>query len=95
MESDGYRIVSRPGGAFDRIPITPEVTDAPAKLRGLGDVIAAATKAVGIKPCEPCRKRQQALNRLVPFGDGNEKPPSADQLPAVADGGEKSEDRTT
>jgi hypothetical protein len=94
MESDGYRIVSRPGGAFDRIPITPEVTDSPAKLRGLGDVIAAATKAVGIKPCEPCRKRQEALNRLVPF-NSNEKPPSADQLPAVADGGEKSEDRTT
>jgi len=68
--------------------------DAPAKLRGLGDVIAAATKAVGIKPCEPCRKRQEALNRLVPFGS-NEKPPSADQLPAVADGGEKSEERTT
>jgi len=93
MESDGYRIVSRPGGAFDRIPITPEVTDAPAKMRGLGDVVAAATKAVGIKPCEPCRKRQEALNRLVPFG--NENPDENTQRPAGASPGEKSEDRTT
>lgn len=32
--------------------------------RGLGDVIKDATKAVGIKPCEGCQKRAEALNRL-------------------------------
>lgn len=41
------------------------------RFRGAGDVVAAATKAVGIKPCEPCRKRQEALNRLIPFGKEN------------------------
>ena len=35
--------------------------------RGLGDVIASATKAIGIKPCGGCSKRQAALNKLVPF----------------------------
>jgi len=37
------------------------------KMRGLGDVVAAVTKAVGIKPCAPCKGRQATLNRLVPF----------------------------
>jgi hypothetical protein len=35
--------------------------------RGLGDTIAKATKAVGIKPCGGCKKRQAALNKLVPY----------------------------
>lgn len=38
------------------------------RWRGLGDVVAAATKAVGIKPCGGCQKRREALNRMVPFG---------------------------
>jgi hypothetical protein len=29
---------------------------------GLGDVVAAVTKAVGIKPCGGCKERQAALN---------------------------------
>jgi hypothetical protein len=33
---------------------------------GLGDVVAAATKAVGIKPCTPCEARQRRLNALFP-----------------------------
>lgn len=40
----------------------------PTNWRGLGDVIASATKAVGIKPCGGCQKRREALNRAVPFG---------------------------
>jgi hypothetical protein len=46
------------------------VESAPApkpKMQGLGDVVARVTKAVGITPCEPCRKRQQALNQRFPF----------------------------
>lgn len=34
---------------------------------GLGDVVAGATKSVGIKPCGGCKKRQEALNRAVQF----------------------------
>lgn len=38
-----------------------------AKSRGLGDTVAKITSAVGIKPCGGCKKRQAALNRLVPY----------------------------
>ena len=47
------------------------------KWRGLGDVVAAATKAVGIKPCGGCQKRREALNRAVPFRSSAENPPDA------------------
>ena len=39
------------------------------KLRGLGDFVASITSAVGIKPCGGCKKRQEALNKLVPFNN--------------------------
>ncbi len=38
-----------------------------ARVRGLGDTIAKATTALGIKPCGGCKKRQELLNRLVPY----------------------------
>jgi hypothetical protein len=41
----------------------------PRKSRGLGDTIAKATKAVGIKPCGGCKKRQAKLNKLIPYKD--------------------------
>lgn len=34
--------------------------------RGLGDVIASATKAVGVDPCAPCQRRREALNQILP-----------------------------
>ena len=45
----------------------------PQPMRGLGDAIAAATTAVGIKPCGGCKQRQETLNKLVPFGNANEE----------------------
>jgi hypothetical protein len=33
---------------------------------GLGDVVAGATKAIGIKPCGKCQKRRQAMNKATP-----------------------------
>jgi hypothetical protein len=33
---------------------------------GMGDVIAAGTKRLGIKPCKPCEQRRQKLNGLFP-----------------------------
>jgi cytidine deaminase len=36
--------------------------------RGLGDVVAKVIHSTtGIQPCGGCKKRQEALNRLVPF----------------------------
>ena len=46
---------------------------APPKVRGLGDVIAAGTRAIGIQPCGGCKERQEVLNKLVPFGNSEPK----------------------
>lgn len=46
------------------------------KWRGLGDVVASATKAIGIKPCGGCTERQKWLNKLVPFKDSSENTPA-------------------
>lgn len=37
------------------------------KSRGLGDTIAKMTTAVGIKPCGGCKKRQEYLNKKMPY----------------------------
>ena len=44
-----------------------ERADRKAKWRGLGDVIASATRVIGIIPCGGCKRRQATLNRWVPF----------------------------
>jgi hypothetical protein len=53
------------------VPKTPRVLNpvesSEIKVRGLGDVIARATSAIGIKPCGGCKQRQEALNKLIPF----------------------------
>ena len=38
-----------------------------ATLRGAGDVVARATGALGIAPCEPCERRRRTLNRWFRF----------------------------
>lgn len=37
------------------------------KSKGLGDTVAKITRAVGIKPCGGCKKRQAKLNKLIPY----------------------------
>jgi hypothetical protein len=37
------------------------------KSKGLGDTVKKVTNALGIKQCEPCKRRQQKLNRLFPY----------------------------
>ncbi len=34
---------------------------------GLGDTVAKVTKAIGLKPCKGCSKRQAKLNKLLPY----------------------------
>lgn len=36
-------------------------------VRGLGDMVARVTKAIGIAPCGGCQKRRELLNK-VSFG---------------------------
>lgn len=36
--------------------------------RGAGDLVAAVTHAVGIRPCGGCQKRRQRLNAAIPMG---------------------------
>jgi len=45
-----------PEGGCDTCP------DYAGPARGPGDVIATATKAVGIRPCGGCQKRRSMLN---------------------------------
>lgn len=40
----------------------------PKKIKGLGDVVATVTDALGIEQCEGCKSRQEKLNKLIPFG---------------------------
>jgi hypothetical protein len=40
----------------------------PRKNKGLGDVIANVTTAIGIEPCDGCNRRKDQLNKLFPFG---------------------------
>lgn len=63
-----------------------------SRMRGLGDLVAKMTKAVGIKPCEPCQRRQEALNSLIPFGN-KENPDAPSQRPAGGAPGEKNNDQ--
>lgn len=38
-----------------------------AQPLGAGDVIARMTRAMGLQQCEPCRRRQDAMNRWLQF----------------------------
>ena len=59
------------------------------RILGLGDVVSAVTKSLGIKECGGCAKRREALNKLVPFK--NENPGAPAQHPAGDAPGEKSD----
>lgn len=74
----GERMVCNhpPCDSFGR-DVTPDVcaacplrqieTPQDAKSRGLGDTLAKLTRAVGVRPCNGCEKRQRWLNKVVPY----------------------------
>jgi hypothetical protein len=35
-------------------------------VKGAGDLLKILTTSVGIKPCSPCQKRQEWLNKALP-----------------------------
>jgi hypothetical protein len=37
------------------------------KSKGLGDTIAKVTKWAGVEPCDACKKRQNKLNKWIPY----------------------------
>jgi len=53
-----------------RVPLPGFVSQ---KEIGLGSVIKSLTSAVGIKPCEACKKRAAALNARIVFGNNGKK----------------------
>jgi predicted nucleotidyltransferase len=61
----GIEVISVPLGPFHKLLKAETVT----AVRGLGDVIAKITTAIGIKPCRGCGERQEQLNQLVPLGN--------------------------
>lgn len=62
-EQTGHREFACPHVATVKQSLTVQ------KMRGLGDVVAKVASAVGIKAKNGCgcKKRQEALNKLVPF----------------------------
>ena len=51
--------------------------------RGVGDVFAAVTRRVGIKPCRGCLKRKAAFNRLsIPVPVRNKAARAKEEAPA-------------
>jgi hypothetical protein len=59
LPSDHHRHRVTPQQLFQKV-------QRPAPGPGLGDVVAGATKAVGIKPCGGCQTRQAAMNAATP-----------------------------
>jgi hypothetical protein len=41
--------------------------------KGLGDTVKKVTEKLGIKQCGGCKKRQEKLNRLFPYGKDSKK----------------------
>lgn len=59
--------LGNPGGTLaQQIELADRLIDQ-MPARGLGDIVAKVTAAVGIKPCRGCKGRQKALNDLIPF----------------------------
>lgn len=79
-----FMVEASADGTVKVLSFTPS-TNRAAPMRGLGDAVARVTSAVGVKPCGGCKKRQEALNRLVPFGE--QSPPAESQRPAGPTGG--------
>lgn len=52
--------------AFARDHHEHRAPQAPPTHYGAGDLVARATGALGIAPCQPCKKRQAQLNGLFP-----------------------------
>jgi hypothetical protein len=46
------------------MPFTPQDVAAMRSMFPLGDIVASLTSAVGIQPCEPCKRRQEMLNSV-------------------------------
>ena len=61
-----YPVRCKCGGTFFDNSWDGPLSRERVESRGLGDEVAKLTKAVGIKPCGACKKRQQKLNELVP-----------------------------
>jgi len=56
--------------SYERDPNYPVHIPIPGMQQsvGLGDVIAKATRAVGIRPCDACKRRQEWLNQRIRLG---------------------------
>jgi len=44
-----------------------EMQKQPKPRMGFGEVVASFTKLFGFKPCAPCNKRRQYLNKITPI----------------------------
>lgn len=59
-------------GLSAEVPDGTENVNHNCKSRGVGDTVAKVTKAFGVKPCGRCKKRQEALNKILPYKDNSD-----------------------
>lgn len=57
--------------------VTGDIRHWKKKDRGAGDTVARVTSALGVKPCGGCKKRQEELNKAVPYSENAERDSSA------------------
>jgi len=61
-----YRFTKLPGekvvGSREKLSTLWEQANSPEGL-GVGDLVAAGTRLVGLKPCAPCNKRHNQWNK--------------------------------
>lgn len=60
----GWRAAAFP---YLHLLLMPKIIKSDPSIRpGFGDAVAAATTAVGVKPCGKCLRRKAVLNRVTP-----------------------------
>lgn len=57
----------------DHERLRKELREKVKQSKGLGDTVKKVTEKLGIKQCGGCKKRQEKLNRLFPYGKDSKK----------------------
>jgi hypothetical protein len=75
-DADGSRAPDPAPPAADSSPRVPRRVRLPGfaadEAIGLGDAITRVTRAVGIRPCDGCKRRAAALNHWLVIGGRHE-----------------------
>jgi hypothetical protein len=57
-------------GGYPHISVCRRCDQYDGASRGAGDTVAKITRAIGIRKCGGCKRRQRKLNKLIRYKDG-------------------------